>query len=645
MSSGGPASGCLPTPGDNIFFDANSFTSSGQTVTINASTAYAHNMSWAGVTNIPTLDQPASNTLRIFGSLTFVPDMNANLSSGTLRFEANSPGQTITLSGKSVGDLIFDGIGGGWLLQDALSTGAFRLNNGTLNTNGQPVQAAFFEAINGTSSSLIMGASLFSISATDGWICAASGLTIIPGTSTINMTHQGTFTHFFGGNQTYYNLNFTGTAPFSTGDILNNNTFTGTVSFAADGRIGTTESPSYGGNTFNVLGFSPGYTYTFLSAVTQTINPGGTINATGNPGFPIRIQSSIPGSQATISKSSGSICLDYVRMSDITATGGAFFNAGLSPTRSLDMGGNSGWVFTGTSTTFYRDADGDDYGNAAITVLGCAPPTGYVTNNTDCNDNNPAVHPGATEICNGIDDDCDGLIDEDGGVIVSAGADIHLYYGYPPMQCVTRTATIQNPSGAYTYRWTLSRSFLSGETMTGTNTQTVTVCLRADANLCVTATSATGCSGTDCAMIFAQDIRCSAGNSNNVKVNICHNGHTICVAQSAVPAHLAHGDYLGQCNANLITKSNLTEELEVSGSVFSVYPSPSKGDFTVSVNLGTDDSRGGNIQIVNMNGQVIKQIAIAGQQQLNLSLKEAGIYIVRLITGRQVISKKLTVLH
>ena len=37
-------------------------------------------------------------------------------------------------------------------------------------------------------------------------------------------------------------------------------------------------------------------------------------------------------------------------------------------------------------TTYYADADGDGFGNALVTILGCTQPEGYVTNNTDCND-------------------------------------------------------------------------------------------------------------------------------------------------------------------------------------------------------------------------------------------------------------------
>jgi hypothetical protein len=33
------------------------------------------------------------------------------------------------------------------------------------------------------------------------------------------------------------------------------------------------------------------------------------------------------------------------------------------------------------------------------------------------------------------------------------------------------------------------------------------------------------------------------------KVTICHRGHTITVAESALKAHLAHGDTIGPCEA------------------------------------------------------------------------------------------------
>ena len=62
--------------------------------------------------------------------------------------------------------------------------------------------------------------------------------------------------------------------------------------------------------------------------------------------------------------------------------------------------------------TYYSDSDSDSFGNLASPLSSCTQPLGYVTNSTDCNDNNFAINPNAIEICNTIDDDCDGLINE-----------------------------------------------------------------------------------------------------------------------------------------------------------------------------------------------------------------------------------------
>jgi hypothetical protein len=67
-----------------------------------------------------------------------------------------------------------------------------------------------------------------------------------------------------------------------------------------------------------------------------------------------------------------------------------------------------------TPVTFYRDADVDGYGNLSLTILSCIPVSGYVSDSTDCNDNNSAVKPGASEICDGLDNDCDNQTDEGG---------------------------------------------------------------------------------------------------------------------------------------------------------------------------------------------------------------------------------------
>ncbi|MBI1225950.1 MAG: HYR domain-containing protein, partial [Bacteroidetes bacterium] len=62
-------------------------------------------------------------------------------------------------------------------------------------------------------------------------------------------------------------------------------------------------------------------------------------------------------------------------------------------------------------TTWYADADGDSYGDPLVSQVSCSQPTGYVADDTDCDDADFNVNPSATEVCNGVDDNCDALVD------------------------------------------------------------------------------------------------------------------------------------------------------------------------------------------------------------------------------------------
>jgi hypothetical protein len=66
------------------------------------------------------------------------------------------------------------------------------------------------------------------------------------------------------------------------------------------------------------------------------------------------------------------------------------------------------------ASTYYEDADADGYGNASSTLAACSPPSGYVTDTTDCDDATASTFPGAPDTWyDGADSDCDGASDYD----------------------------------------------------------------------------------------------------------------------------------------------------------------------------------------------------------------------------------------
>ncbi len=73
------------------------------------------------------------------------------------------------------------------------------------------------------------------------------------------------------------------------------------------------------------------------------------------------------------------------------------------------------WV--GAASDWYLDGDGDGYGDAGSSTSDCSAPSGHVADDTDCDDGDASVNPGATEVCDAadVDEDCDGLADERDG--------------------------------------------------------------------------------------------------------------------------------------------------------------------------------------------------------------------------------------
>jgi hypothetical protein len=98
-----------------------------------------------------------------------------------------------------------------------------------------------------------------------------------------------------------------------------------------------------------------------------------------------------------------------------------------------------GYIDEGDATDasiWYADMDSDEYGDPENSIVACAPPSGYVADNTDCDDTWDRNYPGADEYCDRVDNDCDGLDEWEqvsliGNVIGFYDDDLDGYSGWP----------------------------------------------------------------------------------------------------------------------------------------------------------------------------------------------------------------------
>ncbi len=155
-----------------------------------------------------------------------------------------------------------------------------------------------------------------------------------------------------------------------------------------------------------------------------------------------------------------------------------------------------------TRTTHYDDADSDGYGDPTTGATTCSVGAGEVTDNTDCNDLAASIHPGANEVCNGVDDDCDLLTDDDDSSLdLSTASDWFDDIdgdGYGDPTAVT--ASCLAPSGA------VSDDTDCDDTDDGTYPGATEVCDGADNDCDGTSDDGTHGTSATCAAISCEDV-------------------------------------------------------------------------------------------------------------------------------------------
>jgi hypothetical protein len=342
----------------------------------------------------------------IFGNLTLSAGMTLTGGTNSIVFAGTSGTQQVTTNGKTIDNPVTqNGIGGTVQLQDNLtmaSTRQFTLTNGSLDLDDNTLTTGLFSSSNANTRSIAFGTGNITTTGTGiVWTTATSTNFSRTGTPTVNISNNsatattvstGVMTeaqslnfNYTTGTYTltdtaarYKSVNFTGfsgTIPNSVRTIFGSLTLSTGMTLTA-GANATTFASTAAGNTITSAGKTQDYPIVFngiggawacQDALTQgstrafTITNGtvqlkdgatSTVGVFATSGTNQKfLQSTLAGTQATLSQASGTVNASYLTIQDINATGGATWNS-LATNNNVDGGNNDGWDFGIVPITF-----------------------------------------------------------------------------------------------------------------------------------------------------------------------------------------------------------------------------------------------------------------------------------------------------
>ena len=307
--SGGVGGASVPNSSNNVFLDANTNDANFNLKT-NQTSNYCNDIDYTGLSVEVNCygDDISIDYIYIYGNAIFNNFVvTASYRAYHFNFASTSTGNTITTNGMVIDNSFrFVGVGGEWTLQDEIveGSGAISLRDGTFISDGNNINLNIT-----TSGSEIRGYDL------SGSTLTCQTLNFVDAT---NLTWNA---------PTLIVAKPSGTSFIALQSLTINN-----IDFQA---TTTTIDDNFTASNIN---FNPNVIVKFTSGITVTVD---TITGDGTAGNLCRLESSIAGSPATISKSSGLVEVNYWSIKDSTATGGATFIA----RDSYEDTGNTGWLF------------------------------------------------------------------------------------------------------------------------------------------------------------------------------------------------------------------------------------------------------------------------------------------------------------